>query len=185
MKHSLVSNSKFLSLVLRHKPEEIGLYLDNNGWACIEELIDKAKVKGISMSQEELLEIVEQNDKKRFSVSSDGKRIRANQGHSIAIELNLEETIPPDILYHGTASRFLDSILKDGLVKGGRQHVHFSLSIDTAISVGQRHGKPVVLKIDSKKMHDNGAKFYRSENSVWLTDYVGPEYIEVIKGTPD
>jgi putative RNA 2'-phosphotransferase len=185
MKHSLVINSKFLSLVLRHKPEEIGLCLDNNGWACIEELIDKAKVKGISLTQEELLEIVEQNDKKRFSVSPDGKKIRANQGHSIAIELNLEEAAPPEILYHGTASRFLDSILKDGLVKGKRQHVHFSLNIGTAISVGQRHGKPVVLKIDSKKMHDNGVKFYRSENSVWLSDYVSPEYIEVINSTPD
>jgi putative RNA 2'-phosphotransferase len=123
--------------------------------------------------------IVETNDKQRFIISDDGKKIRANQGHSIQIDLELENKIPPDILYHGTASRFIDSIMKDGLKSMRRQYVHLSINEETAIKVGKRHGTPVVLYIDTKKMHEEGYKFYLSENKIWLVEKVPRKYIKI------
>ena len=151
-----------MSLVLRHKPEEIGLRLDENGWANVQELIDKISVKGIIISMATINTVVETNDKKRFAFNNDRTLIRASQGHSIEVELNLEEIIPPDILYHGTAIKFLESILQNGLQKQSRQYVHLSIAVETAKAVGGRHGKPVILTINAKAMQDAGFKFYLS-----------------------
>ena len=169
--------SKFMSLVLRHKPEEIGLQLDENGWVNVEELIEKINAKGIKTTLEIINTIVETNDKKRFAFNEDKTMIRANQGHSIEVELNLTEQVPPEVLYHGTATRFLESILKTGLQKQSRQHVHLSATIETAKTVGSRHGKPVILTVDTKSMHEAGIKFFVSANNVWLTDAVPVQYI--------
>ena len=178
MKDQLKHISKFMSLVLRHKPEEIGLQLDENGWTKVDELIEKMNNKGIIVDHDTINKLVETNDKNRFAFNEDKTMIRANQGHSINIELNLSEAIPPEILYHGTTVKYLDDILNDGLKRQSRQHVHLSVTIETARSVGSRHGKPVILIIRSKDMHDAGYKFYLSENKVWLTDAIPVEYIK-------
>jgi putative RNA 2'-phosphotransferase len=172
-----VKISKFLSLVLRHKPDTIGLSLDKNGWADVQELIEKINQHHFSFNFTQLKNVVETSDKKRFAFSSDFKQIRANQGHSFSVDLELEAKQPPDILYHGTADRNLKSIKEQGLLKGQRHHVHLSTNTETANKVGMRYGKPVVLQIDSKKMSENGIKFYESENGVWLTDHVPSQYI--------
>jgi putative RNA 2'-phosphotransferase len=177
MEHNLKNISKFMSLVLRHKPEEIGLVIDDNGWVNVEELIAKMNKKGLSVSFDLIDKIVQTNDKKRFAFSNDKTLIRASQGHSIDIDLDLTPVEPPETLYHGTAERFVESILKTGLHKQSRQHIHLSATVETAISVGGRHGKPVVLRIQSGKMHQEGFKFYLSENKVWLTDSVPAQYI--------
>ncbi len=169
--------SKFMSLVLRHKPEEIGLKLNENGWAYVEELIEKINAKGIQVDKETIERVVATNDKKRFAFNEDKTMIRASQGHTIDVELDLPVTIPPDILYHGTATRFLESILTEGLQKQSRQHVNLSATMETAMSVGSRHGKPVILAINAKSMQDAGFKFYLSANGVWLTDVVPVQYI--------
>ena len=171
------STSKFLSLVLRHKPELIGLSVDKGGWADIEELIKLANAKGHRLSREVVNDIVATNSKKRFALSDDGSKIRANQGHSIQVELDLPPAMPPDILYHGTATRFLDSIRQKGLLPASRRHVHLSVDTETAISVGQRHGKPSILIINAIEMHNAGHRFYISANSVWLTEFVPVEYL--------
>jgi putative RNA 2'-phosphotransferase len=169
--------SKFLSLVLRHQPQEIGLNLNENGWADIAELMQKSAKKGRRFSMEELEEIVATNDKKRFSLNEDKTMIRANQGHSVEIDLALQPVKPPDVLYHGTAQKNLDAILEKGIQKMGRQHVHLSKDKETAFKVGSRHGKPVILTINSAQMHQNGLLFYQSDNGVWLTDAVAKQYI--------
>jgi putative RNA 2'-phosphotransferase len=169
--------SKFLSLVLRHQPGAIGLALDANGWAGIDELIEKGNAAGTRFSREDLLHVVETSDKKRFSVSADGLRIRAAQGHSLPVELGLPPQAPPPVLYHGTAIRFLEAILAQGLKPQDRQHVHLSLDEATARRVGQRHGKPAILRVDTLQMHAKGFKFYRADNGVWLTDRVPPEFL--------
>ncbi len=166
-----------MSLVLRHKPEEIGLMLDEQGWANVNELIAKMNIKGVSVDKIIINTIVETNDKKRFAFNEDKTKIRASQGHSIEVELSLPETIPPDILYHGTTEKYLDSIFKTGLQKRNRQHVHLSATIETAKAVGSRHGKPAILIVNAKAMLDDGLKFYLAENKVWLTDAVPLEYI--------
>jgi putative RNA 2'-phosphotransferase len=172
--------SKFLSLLLRHSPETIHLNMDKNGWVNIQEIIDNAKkYKKKNLTMDIIKATVETNDKQRFIISSDGKRMRANQGHSIPVDLGLESKTPPDILYHGTASRFIDSIMREGLKPMGRQYVHLSLNEETAVKVGKRHGKPVVLYIDAKSMHEDGYKFYLSENKVWLVDEVPGKYIKL------
>ena len=178
MKDQFKHISKFMSLVLRHKPEEIGLQLDENGWAKVDELIARMNDQGMNVDHHIINTVVETNDKKRFAFNVDKTMIRANQGHSIDIELNLPEAIPPEILYHGTTDKYLENIFKEGLVRKSRQHVHLSITIDTAKAVGTRHGKPVILIIRSKEMHDAGYKFYLSENKVWLTDAIPVEYIE-------
>jgi len=171
--------SKFLSLILRHKPETIGLSLDEQGFANIDELINKTnKLGDIGKLDRTLLQhIVDTNDKKRFIISSDKKQIRANQGHSIDVDLQLSPVKPPEFLYHGTATRFLDSILKEGLKPQSRQHVHLSQDKQTATKVGKRHGKPTILKIKTQVMNKEGFCFYQSQNGVWLTNHVPVEFI--------
>jgi len=177
MNRKSVKTSKFLSLVLRHKPEKIGLILDPMGWANVDELIVKANQAGVHLNTELLQQVVEQNDKQRFSLSDDGLRIRANQGHSIPVELGLEPVEPPELLFHGTAARFLTSIQKQGLLSKGRNHVHLSPDEQTAIKVGKRHGKPVVLVIKVGQMLEDGHRFFLSANGVWLTERVPVVYI--------
>ncbi len=173
MRKTLNETSKFLSYVLRHKPDAIGLYLDPEGWANIDELIGKAD---IPLTLELIQNVVETSDKKRFAISDDNQSIRANQGHSIDVNLGLEAIEPPEFLYHGTATRFLDSIKEQGLLPKNRQYVHLSADQATAATVGQRHGKPVILTIPALKMHDQGHKFFKAENGVWLTDVVKPNW---------
>ena len=169
--------SKFLSLILRHQPQEIDLNLDENGWANVDELIVKCAIKNIKFNFEDLKEVVATNEKKRFIFNEDKSKIRANQGHSIEIDLALEPVMPPDFLYHGTAEKNIDSILENGIKKMNRQHVHLSQEKATAINVGSRHGKPVVLIINSSQMYEDGILFYKSENNVWLSDFVDKKYI--------
>ncbi|PQA91276.1 putative RNA 2'-phosphotransferase [Chryseobacterium piscicola] len=169
--------SKFLSYILRHHPELIDLNLDEKGWANVNEIIAKSANDNQGFTFEELNEIVETNDKKRFVFNEDKTRIRANQGHSIGIDLNLKPQQPPELLYHGSAQANVDSILKTGIEKRSRQHVHLSLDIETATKVGMRHGKPIILTISTGKMFEDGILFYLSENNVWLTDFVNPCYI--------
>ncbi|NDV60384.1 RNA 2'-phosphotransferase [Bacteroides sp. 519] len=168
---------KFISLILRHEPGKIGLKLDDNGWANVDELISKCAKHRVSFTMKQLEEIVATNDKKRYSFNDDNTKIRANQGHSINIDLELKPVEPPEYLYHGTADRFLSSIMENGIVKGSRQHVHLSKDEVTAVKVGSRHGRAVVLTIMSGKMHREGISFFVSDNGVWLTDYVDPQYI--------
>ena len=171
--------SKFLSLILRHDPDCIGLTLDRNGWANVNDLIHCASQHGTNLSVGMIEDVVRLNDKKRFVFSDDKHQIRASQGHSLKVDLQLKPQQPPSILYHGTATRFKDSILRDGLTKQSRQHVHLSADEATAIKVGQRHGSPVVLKVKSATMHLQGFKFLLSDNGVWLVDHVPPQYLEV------
>jgi putative RNA 2'-phosphotransferase len=170
--------SKFLSLILRHEPDKIGLQLDENGWADVDELIMKTSSEGYVFSHQELEEVVASNDKQRFSFNEDKTRIRANQGHSIDVKLQLKEKRPPDLLYHGTVGKFLQSIKTEGLRKMERHHVHLSRDRETAERVGQRRGLPVILTVRSSEMHHDGFVFYLSENGVWLTDHVPVNYID-------
>jgi len=178
MKDRTIRASKFLSLVLRHQPETIGLQLDSQGWASVSDLLRALSSSHLPLSLAELQEVVRSNDKQRFSFSEDGSRIRASQGHSLAIDLGYERALPPPALFHGTAERFLESIREQGLVKGQRHHVHLSADSETAMNVGQRYGKPVVLKIASERMNRDGHLFFRSANGVWLTEHVPVEYLE-------
>lgn len=174
----MVKISKFLSLVLRHSPETVGVHLDEAGWANVDELLRACERQGIGLTLEELRMLVDTNDKKRFAFSADGQRIRASQGHSIEVELGYVAQTPPAVLYHGTASRFIAPIKESGrLHKGSRQHVHLSTSQETASTVGARHGKVVVLKVDAQRMQQDGYLFYLSDNGVWLTDHVPLCYI--------
>jgi putative RNA 2'-phosphotransferase len=170
--------SKFLSFVLRHHPELIGLALDENGWADVATLLQAATTKDVHITLDELDEIVATNDKKRFIFNADKSRIRANQGHSINVDLALEPMQPPNILYHGTVDKFMDSIRALGLQKMERHHVHLSSNLATAQQVGSRRGKPVVLTVQAGLMYADGHVFYQSENQVWLTDAVPPKYLE-------
>jgi putative RNA 2'-phosphotransferase len=179
MSSDLVQLSKFLSYVLRHEPEAIGLTLGDQGWVDIEDLVEKGNAAGTRFSRDDLLQVVATNDKKRFSISSDGLRIRAAQGHSVAVELGLSPRQPPAVLYHGTATRFVESIVAEGLKPLTRQQVHLSFDEETARRVGQRHGKPIVLKIDAGRMHAAGFNFYVADNGVWLTDRVPPEFLSL------
>jgi len=172
------SMSKFLSLVLRHKPDLIGLNLDSEGWCLVEELIEKVNEYGKKLDRSKLDYIVVDDQKKRYSYSDDKKYIRANQGHSIDVSLNLKAIVPPAILYHGTKSSSFISISKTGIKKMNRHHVHLSVDVDTAQKVGSRRGTAVILLVDALKMHKDGYEFYCSENGVWLTDYVPVEYIK-------
>lgn len=170
--------SKFLSYILRHEPQSIGLQLNNEGWANIELLISKANKHGQELNFTLIKDIVKSSDKKRFSISSNGLFIRALQGHSTSsVKLQHEEKKPPNILYHGTATRFLDSIRKQGLIAGSRHHVHMSQDLLTAANVGQRYGKLVIIEIEALKMHKQGFKFFQAQNSVWLTDHVPNNFI--------
>lgn len=168
------SMSKFLSLILRHKPQIVGLQLDEHGWAEVDELI--SRVNGLDRAT--LEKIVEQDEKQRYSFSADGKLIRANQGHSIPVDLELESLKPPEILYHGTAERFSAAILAQGLKKMARSYVHLSGDVETAEKVGLRRGKPKIFVVESGKMFVDGFKFFRSVNNVWLTEFVPAKYLK-------
>ena len=171
MTDSIKNLSKFLSFVLRHKPAAAGIALDPGGWADIDALIGNS---GGRLTRPQLDQIVAENNKQRFAISHNGKRIRANQGHSIPVDLGLEPLAPPETLYHGTAQTSVESIMATGLQPRTRQHVHLSGDLQTARAVGGRHGKPVVLALPARVMHDTGHVCYRSENGVWLTDHVPP-----------
>ena len=171
--------SKFLSLVLRHKPEAIGITLDENGWTPVTILIEKLAIAGTQIDIDILKHVVDTNAKKRFAFNNTFDKIRASQGHSITVELGYEEQVPPEILYHGTAAQHIESILSTGLNKGSRHQVHLSADTTTAINVGKRYGKPVVLEVAAGKMHNDSFVFFVSENNVWLTDNVPPGYLSI------
>lgn len=172
--------SRFISFILRHHPETIGIELDEHGWAKVEELLLGINNNGRTVDMELLEEIVRTDQKQRYSFNEDKTLIRANQGHSISVDVELEEMQPPQVLYHGTASRFLDSIMQEGLKPMSRLYVHLSKDIETAKAVATRHGAPVILKINTSQMQEDGMKFYLSKNGVWLTKYVSIKYIELL-----
>lgn len=175
--YEIKRKGKFLALILRHNPEKLNIELDKYGWANIKDLINSGQ-----FTFEILEKIVEENDKGRFIFDEKKDKIRALQGHSINIDLGLKPIQPPEILFHGTAKAFKDSIFKNGINKGKRQYVHLSSDVETAINVGSRRDKfPMILSISAKKMYDDGYKFYLSENKVWLTDFVPSEYIIIKK----
>lgn len=178
MSTDTVAISKFLSFVLRHKPGAIGLVLDANGWADIEELIRLANDSGQPLTWDAIAHVVATSDKQRFAFDSSSQKIRANQGHSVNIDLELSPVQPPTVLYHGTATRFLAAIRESGLLKQSRQHVHLSPDEETAVRVGERHGRPAVLIVRAGEMGSIGHLFYYSKNGVWLTDHVPPNFID-------
>jgi len=176
------SKSKLLSLVLRHQPEMIGIALDEAGWTSVPDLIDALSGFGKPMSLPELEALVASSDKQRFAFNADRTMIRANQGHSVSVDLGLEPVTPPDTLFHGTARQFVDSILRDGLSKRKRHHVHLHADRAVATVVGKRRGEAVILSIDAAVMSSHGHRFFVTENNVWLTDAVPPEYIIPLSG---
>lgn len=176
----LVKLSKYLARHLRHQPEAIGLTLEPGGWVAVDALLAAARRHGVELTRADLDEIVARNDKRRFSFDETAQRIRANQGHSIAVDLQLAPATPPDALYHGTSKATLGPILREGLRKMRRQHVHLSRDIATALQVGSRHGAPVVLLVDAATMARDGAEFYLSDNGVWLTESVPPHYLRIL-----
>lgn len=168
--------SKFISLILRHKPETIGIALDEHGWANVEELIEGVS-KTRKLDMETLERIVAEDEKQRYSFNEDKTLIRANQGHSIPVDVELEEVVPPETLYHGTGEKYIASIDAQGLIPKSRLYVHLSGDKETAAKVGARHGKPVIYIVRSGAMYRNGFKFYRSVNGVWLTKEVPVKYL--------
>lgn len=176
----LVKISKYLSKHLRHQPERIDIQLAPGGWVSVDELLAACKQHSFPINRIELNEVVASNDKKRFSFDSTGTLIRANQGHSVEVDLQLEPVIPPDVLYHGTGHGAVEAILREGLCKMSRNHVHLSKDIAVAKTVGARHGRPVVFIVDAAAMHEADYTFYCSDNGVWLVDCVPPEYLQQI-----
>jgi putative RNA 2'-phosphotransferase len=172
--------SKFLSLILRHQPEVVGLTLEENGWISVEKLLKACTDYGKSFTPAELKEVVETNDKKRFSFNETGKKIRANQGHSLEVEIEFEKRTPPEILYHGTAEKNVGVIFAEGLKKMSRHHVHLSSDTETAKKVGMRYGKPVIFQVDTKAMLTEGFEFYVSANGVWLVETVPPKFLKIL-----
>jgi putative RNA 2'-phosphotransferase len=173
----LVKVSRYLSRHLRHQPERLGLTLQPGGWVDVEELLSACAAHEFALSADELREVVARNDKQRYSFDESGTRIRANQGHTVEVDLGLEPADPPAALFHGTASRSVDAILRDGLEPRGRHHVHLSPDMETASRVGARHGRPVVLEVDATAMAADGHVFFVTANGVWLTDAVPPRYL--------
>lgn len=179
---NLTRISKFISLVLRHKPEEAEISLNRGGWANVEELIKGVNTKmDASFGIKELEKIVETDDKNRYSFNDDKTLIRANQGHSINVDLGLKPLVPPIYLYHGTASKYFESIYDKGILPKSRMYVHLSGDIDTAEKVGKRHGTPVIFRVSAREMYEDGYSLYLSENGVWLTDSVPPKYLQAIR----
>ena len=173
---SVRDTSKYLCLILRHKPETIGISLDEHGWANVKDLIEGVN-KTHKLDMEILEEIVATDDKQRYSFNEDKTKIRANQGHSVNVDVELEEVEPPEYLWHGTGEKYVKSIRETGLIPKSRLYVHMSDSYGTAILVGARHGKPMVFCVKSGQMYADGYKFYRSKNGVWLTKFVPTEYL--------
>ncbi|MBC8078274.1 MAG: RNA 2'-phosphotransferase [Chloroflexales bacterium] len=178
----LVKLSKYLSKHLRHDPERIGLVLEAGGWVGVDALLDACARARFPISRAELDEVVARNSKQRFSFDPSGERIRANQGHSVAVDLQLEPQQPPEVLYHGTGERAVATILREGLQKMSRHHVHLSPDTATAHAVGARHGRPLVFEVAAGAMHRAGHAFYQSDNGVWLTDAVPPEFLNHFNG---
>ena len=176
-KMSLTETSRYIALILRHKPETIDIKLDEHGWARVGELI-KGVSKTHPLTMEMLEKIVEIDDKQRFAFNEDKTLIRANQGHSVSVDVQLKEAVPPKILYHGTAEKYVESIERSGLLPKSRLYVHLSDNSETAIKVGSRHGNPMVYTVDAERMSNDGYVFYRSANGVWLTKAVPIEYLE-------
>ncbi len=168
--------SRYISLILRHKPDAIGITLDEHGWADVFELIEGiSKTRAIDM--ETLERIVAEDEKQRYSFNEDKTLIRANQGHSIPVDVELEELMPPEVLYHGTGEKYVESIKEQGLIPKSRLYVHLSADKETATKVGRRHGKPIIFQVNSKKMYDDGIKFFKSVNGVWLVKKVPVKYL--------
>ncbi|MBD2121143.1 RNA 2'-phosphotransferase [Trichocoleus sp. FACHB-262] len=176
----LVKVSKYLSKHLRHQPERLGLALGAGGWVAVEELLAACAQHQFPLSREELAEVVATSDKKRFSFDGTGTLIRANQGHSVEVDLQLEPQVPPNVLYHGTGDRAVAMILQSGLNKMSRHHVHLSKDVETARKVGSRHGRPVIFAIDAAAMHQAGYLFFCAENGVWLVDQIPSEYLTIL-----
>ncbi len=172
-----VALGRFLSLVLRHNPAVAGIKLDDNGWADVDSLLAGCNRAGKKIDPETLERIVRENNKQRYKFNEDRTRIRANQGHSVTVDVEMEECAPPEWLYHGTASRSLESIRAEGIQKGSRQHVHLSRDTETAMQVGKRHGRPLLLRVSAANMHRDGHKFWLSENGVWLCEHVPWAYV--------
>jgi len=185
MEVELKQISKHLSYVLRHRPDSVGVELGKAGWVPVDLLLVAFDRAGKPLERETLDRVVAENDKQRFEFSPDGAWIRARQGHSTPVELDYEPTAPPDVLYHGTATRNRESIFAQGLIKGGRHHVHLSTNKETMLQVAMRHGKPLLLAIDAARMHAAGHQFLVTGNHVWLTDHVPPEYLRVADDSPD
>ena len=181
IKNDDVSLGRFISLVLRHDPESAGVTLDEHGWADVDGLIKGVCATGRKLDMETLERIVRENNKQRYSFNEDKTRIRANQGHSVDVDVQMQEAVPPDVLYHGTADRLLDDIREKGILKMSRRFVHLSKDMDTAEKVGARHGKPVVLVIDTAKMSADGYIFRISENGVWQSEDIPWRYVTEIK----
>ncbi len=177
MDNRYIKMGKYVSMLLRHHPEEAGIVLDEHGWADVEDLVRKVNVK-YPLTEEILHQIAFGTDKQRYEFSENGKKVRAVHGHSIKVDLEYEEMQPPDILFHGTAEKYRQSIKENGLLKKQRQYVHLSENIEQAKAVGERHGKLVLLSVDAKRMWTDGYKFFRSTSKVWLTDTVPVEYIK-------
>ena len=177
MRKRLIRVSKFLSLVLRHKPELIGLSVEHGGWVEVDELLSRARQAGVALDRELLEPVVKQNNKQRFSFSDDGLRIRAQYGHSIPVDLGITPLAPPEILFHGTAIRFLGAIKRRGLVSRKRNYVHLSSDQETAIMVGRRHGRPTLLTVGAGRMYERGFQFFCSAEGVWLTEKVPVEHL--------
>ncbi|NJK76520.1 MAG: RNA 2'-phosphotransferase [Microcoleus sp. SU_5_6] len=175
----LIKISKYLSKHLRHEPDRIGIQLAPGGWVPVSELLDACAKNHFPIHPIELKKVVAENDKQRFSFDETGALIRANQGHSIEIDLQLEPAIPPEILYHGTGKRAVESILKEGIKKMSRHHVHLSIDLQTARKVGARHGTPAIFTVAAAVMYGEGHTFYCSDNGVWLVDFVPPNYLTV------
>jgi len=176
----VVRISRRLSFVLRHRPDSVGLTLDDAGWVGVDELLDALGRHGMPLTRAELDAVVAGNDKQRFAFDTSGTRIRASQGHSITVALGYPPETPPDVLFHGTVERFLPDILAEGLRPGSRHAVHLSPDVATARTVGGRRGRPVVLRVDAAAMVADGLLFSRSANGVWLTDSVPPRYVAVV-----
>jgi putative RNA 2'-phosphotransferase len=176
----LVKISKYLSKHLRHTPERLGLTLVTGGWVSMDELLSACAVQQFSITRAELEEVVATSDKQRFSFDETRTRIRANQGHSVDVDLELQPQIPPDVLYHGTGEQSVPAILQSGLLKLSRHHVHLSKDVETARKVGMRHGRPAILAITATAMQQAGFTFYCSDNGVWLVDEVPPQYLKIL-----
>ena len=175
--HRMVTVSKFLAKHLRHTPDALGLTLQAGGWVSVDDLLSASARVGFAISYDELLECVETSDKKRFAFDGVGDLIRANQGHSVEVDLQLDEREPPEFLFHGTVERFLVSIMAEGLKKGTRHHVHLSKDTETAQRVGARRGNPVILQVNAGQMHSEGFTFFLSANGVWLVDLVPAAFL--------
>ena len=180
MSKSDMQRSKLLSLVLRHDPGKLGLTLDPQGWASVDAIVEATRGHPVALTREAIARVVANNDKKRFELSEDGALIRAVQGHSVEVDPGYQPSEPPEHLYHGTATRFLDSILREGLDRRTRRHVHLSSTVETAITVGKRHGKPAVLRVNALAMHARGQTFFLAKNGVWLTEAVAPDDLELM-----